>query len=170
VLTTYSNVDGWLVDFTTDDQPIVRPSNNRRFQKTTSSIVTVVKISQKTASALLSYKMRTVSQYTCTRRDIVGRDTMRWLPTVACSEGVTPLLTLQETTSFAIEVATTQTHHNRPRPAKLVPNFVGRGYCMVSATDPYGYATLLFHSSSSSIILTRLSGPRSRPTASQNIW
>jgi hypothetical protein len=29
---------------------------------------------------------------------------------------------------------------------------------------------LLFHSSSSSIILTRLSGPRSRPTTSQKIW
>jgi hypothetical protein len=29
---------------------------------------------------------------------------------------------------------------------------------------------LLFHSSSSSVILTRLSGPRSRPTTSQKIW
>jgi hypothetical protein len=29
---------------------------------------------------------------------------------------------------------------------------------------------LLFHSSSSSLILTRLSGPRSRPTTSQKIW
>jgi hypothetical protein len=29
---------------------------------------------------------------------------------------------------------------------------------------------LLFHSSSSSVVLTRLSGPRSRPTTSQKIW
>jgi hypothetical protein len=29
---------------------------------------------------------------------------------------------------------------------------------------------LLFHSSSSSVILTRLSGPSSRPTTSQKIW
>jgi hypothetical protein len=29
---------------------------------------------------------------------------------------------------------------------------------------------LLFHSSSSSIVLTRLSGPRSRPPTSQKIW
>jgi hypothetical protein len=29
---------------------------------------------------------------------------------------------------------------------------------------------LLFHSSSSSVILTRLSGPHSRPTTSQKIW
>jgi hypothetical protein len=29
---------------------------------------------------------------------------------------------------------------------------------------------LLFHSSSYSVILTRLSGPRSRPTTSQKIW
>jgi hypothetical protein len=48
---------------------------------------------------------------------------------------------------------------------------------MVSATDPHGRnlgfldpEPLLFHSSSSSIILRRLSEPRSRPTTSQKMW
>jgi hypothetical protein len=48
---------------------------------------------------------------------------------------------------------------------------------VVSAADPDGRnlgfldpEPLLFHSSSSSVILTRLSGPRSRPTISQKIW
>jgi hypothetical protein len=47
---------------------------------------------------------------------------------------------------------------------------------VVSVTDPYdrnfGFRdqTLLFLSSSSSIVFTRLSGPRSRPTNSQKIW
>jgi hypothetical protein len=64
------------------------------------------------------------------------------------------------------------------------PPFVGQvsanfwGWCrVVSATDPPGHyfrfprpEPLLFHWSSSSIILTRLSGPRSRPTNSQKIW
>jgi hypothetical protein len=52
-----------------------------------------------------------------------------------------------------------------------------RGCRVVSATDPHGRnldfldpEPLLFHSSSSSVILTRLSGPRSRPTISQKIW
>jgi hypothetical protein len=47
---------------------------------------------------------------------------------------------------------------------------------VVSAMDPHGRnlgfldpETLLFHSSSSSVILTRLSGPRSIPTTSQKI-
>jgi hypothetical protein len=43
--------------------------------------------------------------------------------------------------------------------AKLVPIFAGAGATW-----------LLFLSSSSSIALTRLSGPRSRPTTSQKIW
>jgi hypothetical protein len=45
-----------------------------------------------------------------------------------------------------------------------------------SATDPHGRIygfrpePLVFLPSSSSVILTRLSGPRSRPTTSQKIW
>jgi hypothetical protein len=60
--------------------------------------------------------------------------------------------------------------------AKLVPAFADRRYCVVSATDPSGRILsfldrpLLVLPSSSSIVLTRLSGPRSRPTASQEIW
>jgi hypothetical protein len=61
--------------------------------------------------------------------------------------------------------------------AKLVPTSGDRGCRVVSATDPHGrilgfldQEPLLFHSSSSSVILTRLRGPRSRPTASQKIW
>jgi hypothetical protein len=44
--------------------------------------------------------------------------------------------------------------------AMLVPTFADRG-CRVVSAEP-----LLFHSSSSSVILTRLSEPRSRPTTS----
>jgi hypothetical protein len=61
--------------------------------------------------------------------------------------------------------------------AKLVPTFADRGCRVVSATDPHGRILgfldpklLLFHSSSSSVIFTRLSGLRSRPTTSQKIW
>jgi hypothetical protein len=43
---------------------------------------------------------------------------------------------------------------------KLVPTSVDRGCHVVRVTDPYD---LLFLSSSSSIVLTRLRGPRSRP-------
>jgi hypothetical protein len=57
---------------------------------------------------------------------------------------------------------------------KLVPTFADRGCRVVSATDPHGRILgfldpepLLFLPSSSSIVLTRLSGPRSRPTTSQ---
>jgi hypothetical protein len=60
----------------------------------------------------------------------------------------------------------------RRRSAKLVPTFFLRieGCHVVSAPDPHGRQSLfsrpellLFYSSSSSIDLTRLSGPRSRP-------
>jgi hypothetical protein len=58
-------------------------------------------------------------------------------------------------------------------PAKLVSTFADRG----CHTDPnvrilgfYRPEMLLFLPSSSSIVLTRLSGPRSRPTTSQQIW
>jgi hypothetical protein len=55
---------------------------------------------------------------------------------------------------------------------------VSANFCVVSATDQHSVfnlgvldpETLLFHSSSSSVILTRLSGPRSRHTTSQKIW
>jgi hypothetical protein len=65
----------------------------------------------------------------------------------------------------------------RPQPVgEVSANFSWRGCRVVSATDPHGRnlrfldpKPLLFHSSSSAIILTRLSGPRSRPTTSQKI-
>jgi hypothetical protein len=60
---------------------------------------------------------------------------------------------------------------------KLVPTFADRRCHVVSATDSYGRtfdflarSLYFFFTSSSSIVLTRLSGPRSRPTTSQNIW
>ena len=65
----------------------------------------------------------------------------------------------------------------RRRSAKLVPTFadrgVSRGQCNGSPRSLIsvfwtGVAT--FYSSSSSIELTRLSGPRSRPTTTQKIW
>jgi hypothetical protein len=61
--------------------------------------------------------------------------------------------------------------------AKLVPTFARRGCHVVSATDslrPYSLfyrtETLIFYSSSSSIVLTRLNGLRSRAITSQKIW
>jgi hypothetical protein len=59
---------------------------------------------------------------------------------------------------------------------KLLTTFVDRGCRVVSATDPHGrilrfldWSRYSFLPSSSSTVLTRLSGPRSRPTASQKI-
>jgi hypothetical protein len=46
--------------------------------------------------------------------------------------------------------------------AQRIPTAVSLGFL-----DP---ELLLFHSSNCSIILTRLTGPRSRPTSSQKIW
>jgi hypothetical protein len=63
-----------------------------------------------------------------------------------------------------------------PVVVKLVPNFADRGCPVLSLTDPYDRILfcrpepLLFLSSSSSIVLTRLSGSRSRPIISQKIW
>jgi hypothetical protein len=64
--------------------------------------------------------------------------------------------------------------NDRRLTAKLVPTFADRGCHVVSVTDPYGRIlgflnreALRFLSSSSSVVLTRLSGPRSRPTTSQ---
>jgi hypothetical protein len=60
--------------------------------------------------------------------------------------------------------------------AKLVPTFADRGCYVVSVTDPYsrilGFYTgaTTFLPCSSSILLTRLGEPRSRPTTSQKIW
>jgi hypothetical protein len=61
--------------------------------------------------------------------------------------------------------------------AKLVPTLADRGCCVVSATIPpvvnFRFSRLepLFPRKSSSIIITRLSGPRSSPTTSQKkIW
>src|SRR5215510_803473 len=62
----------------------------------------------------------------------------------------------------------------RRRSAKLVPTFADKGCHVVSATGPHGRYSLfsrpeplLLYSSSSSVNLTRLSGPRSRPTTAQ---
>ena len=66
----------------------------------------------------------------------------------------------------------------RRRPAKLVPTYADRG---VSRGQRNGSprplisvfctgAATFFYSSSASIDLTRLSGPRSRPTTTQKIW
>jgi hypothetical protein len=59
----------------------------------------------------------------------------------------------------------------------LVPIFVDKGCHVVSGMDPYGriltfldLKPLLFLSSSYSLVFTRLIGPRSRPTSSQEIW
>jgi hypothetical protein len=66
-------------------------------------------------------------------------------------------------------------HSDRRLSTKLVPTFEERGCQVVSVTDSYGgilgfLHQRLFLSSSSSFALTRLSGPRSRRTTSQNIW
>jgi hypothetical protein len=60
--------------------------------------------------------------------------------------------------------------------AKLVPIFADRGCQVVSVTDPYGHILgfldrdrYFFLPSSSSVVLTRLSGPHSRPTTSQKM-
>jgi hypothetical protein len=62
--------------------------------------------------------------------------------------------------------------------AKLVPTFLDRGCHVVSVMDgslrPYSRLSrrepLLVLPSSPSVVLTRLSGPSSRPTTSQKIW
>jgi hypothetical protein len=54
--------------------------------------------------------------------------------------------------------------------------FAERGCYVVSATDPHGHILfsrpepLLVLASSSSVVLTRLSALRSRPTTSQKTW
>jgi hypothetical protein len=58
--------------------------------------------------------------------------------------------------------------------AKLVPTFADRIYRVVSAADPNGRIfsrpeLLLLLPSSSSVVLMRLSAPRSRPSTSQKI-
>jgi hypothetical protein len=62
---------------------------------------------------------------------------------------------------------------DRRMSAKLVPTFADRECHVVSVTDPYGrilrfidWSRYLLFSSSSTVVLTRLSGPRSRPTNS----
>jgi hypothetical protein len=61
--------------------------------------------------------------------------------------------------------------------AKLVRTFADRGCHVVKVTDPYDrifdfldWSSYFFLSSSSSVVLTRLSGPRYRPSISQKIW
>jgi hypothetical protein len=65
----------------------------------------------------------------------------------------------------------------KPRHGRLSAKIADRGCHVVSVTDPYGRILgfldrirYFFLPSSSSVVLTRLSGPRSRPTASQKIW
>jgi hypothetical protein len=60
---------------------------------------------------------------------------------------------------------------------KLVPFFATRGCHVLSATDPYGcilgflgWSRYFFLPSSSSITITKLNGPQSRPTTSQKTW
>jgi hypothetical protein len=73
-------------------------------------------------------------------------------------------------------IAKTNTNDNRLS-AKLVRTFADRGCHVVSVTDPllpYSRFSkpepLVFLSSSSSVFITRLSGPRSRPTTSQKMY
>jgi hypothetical protein len=60
---------------------------------------------------------------------------------------------------------------------EVVPTFAGRGCYVVSATDSHGRFSrfsrpepLPLFSSSSSVVITRLSGPRSRSPTCQKIW
>jgi hypothetical protein len=67
-----------------------------------------------------------------------------------------------------------------PLLGEVIPTFADRGCCVVSATDPPGrilglldrsrYYFFQVVSQLYSRVLTRLSGPRSRTTASQKIW
>jgi hypothetical protein len=61
--------------------------------------------------------------------------------------------------------------------AKLVPSCAVRGCYVACVTEPYGRIDgfsipeqILFLTNGSSVVLTRLSGPRSGPTTSQKIW
>ena len=65
----------------------------------------------------------------------------------------------------------------RLRSAKLVPTFADRGVSRGhrngsprSLISVFWTGAATFYSSSSSVDLTRLSGPRSRPTTTQKIW
>jgi hypothetical protein len=89
-------------------------------------------------------------------------------------------LRLEEREEYEIKTPWPESASELSRPsdrrlsAKLVPTFAVRGCRMVSATDPYGrilgFLDRSSRPSSSSVVLTRLSGPRSRPTTSQKIW
>jgi hypothetical protein len=64
-----------------------------------------------------------------------------------------------------------------PLVGDVVPTFVDRGCCVVSAMDSHGRESrfsrpepLLFLPSSSSFVLMHMSGARSRPAVSQRIW
>jgi hypothetical protein len=66
-----------------------------------------------------------------------------------------------------------------PLVGEVTANFCGYRCCVVSATDPYGHILgfldrsryYIFQGSPiSPIVITRLSGPRSRLTTSQKIW
>jgi hypothetical protein len=78
---------------------------------------------------------------------------------------ITPLLTPSTSASELYRPS------DRRLSAKLVPSFTDRGCHVVSVTDPYVriFDFTLFFSSSSSIVLPKLSGHRCRPTTSQRI-
>ena len=80
------------------------------------------------------------------------------------------------TASVALQ-ATLAVSSGRRRSAKLVPTFADRGVSHAQRNGPprplisvFWTGAATFYSSSSSIDLTRLSGPRSRPTTTQKIW
>jgi hypothetical protein len=85
--------------------------------------------------------------------------------------------TIAEKTPWPESVSELYRPSDRRLSAKLVPAFADRECHVIRVTDPYGRILgfsrpepLLFLSSSSSVVLMRLSGPRSRPTTSQKIW
>jgi hypothetical protein len=90
---------------------------------------------------------------------------------------VTPLKKNQTKKPHSFSQQANYTTERPPLVGEISANFCGkrvshgqrnrfpRPYSRFSRPEP-----LLFHSNSSSVILRRLSGPRSRPTTSQNIW
>jgi hypothetical protein len=82
-----------------------------------------------------------------------------------------------QTTPWPESASEIYSPRDRRLSAKLVPTFADIGCHMFSVTDPYGRilgfldrSRYFFLSSSSSVVLARLSAPRSRPTTSQKIW
>jgi hypothetical protein len=77
--------------------------------------------------------------------------------------------------AFRPQASYTDRVRGRPWSVKLVPTFAGRGVShgqyngsSRSLISAFSTGAATFHSGSSSIIRTRLSGPRSRPTGESN--